>query len=179
LTISNPSSNTYGGGLNTGQSFINDPSGSGVSILLNDWTFAFWNGSNANTAKTLSLSIYNGIGNGGIKVGESIGASSSTFSFNSVVWNFSGLTLIDTSTYTAVVNGDGTAAFVFSTINPYPNGSLTVDTSIPNTNFDTVFQANFSPTPVPFEFEPTGGFMVLVGGWLFRRHLKNKKATKV
>jgi hypothetical protein len=34
-------------------------------------------------------------------------------------------------------------------------------------------------TPVPFEFEPTGGLMVLSGAWLLSRHLKKKKSTKV
>ncbi|MEI6330224.1 MAG: hypothetical protein WCP16_13390 [Pseudanabaena sp. ELA645] len=34
-------------------------------------------------------------------------------------------------------------------------------------------------TPVPFEFEGTGGLMVVGGVWLLRRHLKKKKETKV
>ena len=88
-----------------------------------------------------------------------------------------GLDLIDTSTYTAVISGFIT--YRENSTNPYPNGAEFIGTSN-ETGFDTVFQGNFSSaTPVPFEFEPTGGLMVLGGGWLLRRHLKKKKSTKV
>ncbi len=34
-------------------------------------------------------------------------------------------------------------------------------------------------TSVPFDFDPSLGVAVLGGGWLLRKHLKNKKSTKV
>jgi hypothetical protein len=44
----------------------------------------------------------------------------------------------------------------------------------------TQFSFNVTePTAVPFEFEGTGGMMVVGGVWLLRRHLKKKKETKV
>jgi subtilisin-like proprotein convertase family protein len=44
----------------------------------------------------------------------------------------------------------------------------------------TEFSFNVNePTAVPFEFEGTGGLMVVGGVWLLRRHLKKKKETKV
>lgn len=40
-------------------------------------------------------------------------------------------------------------------------------------------QVNQVATPVPFDFDPSFGVAVLGGGWLLRKHLKNKKSTKV
>ena len=82
-------------------------------------------------------------------------------------------------TYTAVYSQTATYIIASSTPFTYPNGALTGSPG-PGFASDTVFQANFSAaTPVPFEFEPTGGLLVLGGGWLLRRHLKKKKSTKV
>jgi hypothetical protein len=179
--IQNTVSNNAAGGSRFGQSFVIDPLGTGSLLSLDSWTFAFNGLGNATTAQTFTLSIYNGVGNGGIKVGDSTGtATIATFAgFDSVVWSFSGLPqLIDKSTYTTVLNGN--AQLRYSEFDPYPNGFLTSGTGIPSTNFDTAFRANFSAaTAVPFEFEPTGGLAILGGGWLLRRHLKKKKATKV
>jgi len=63
----------------------------------------------------------------------------------------------------------------------YNTGStLTMPTSsFPGNNFTGADIQFTTATPVPFEFEPTGGLMVLGGAWLLRRHLKNKKSTKV
>ncbi len=53
--------------------------------------------------------------------------------------------------------------------------AATVNSSILN-SFD--IQATVA-TPVPFDFDPSFGVAVLGGGWLLRKHLKNKKSTKV
>jgi hypothetical protein len=98
-----------------------------------------------------------------------------------VTWTFTGATLTDNTVYTAVIQQGSTPISLNlpnATTNPYPDGNLFVDTSSFSSR-DTVFQGNFTAaTPVPFEFEPTGGLLVLGGGWLLRRHLK-KKSTKV
>jgi subtilisin-like proprotein convertase family protein len=63
------------------------------------------------------------------------------------------------------------------------NGTWTLnvqDTSASDTGSFTQFSFNVTEaTPVPFEFEGTGGLMVVGGVWLLRRHLKKKKETKV
>ncbi|MEI6328841.1 MAG: hypothetical protein WCP16_06390 [Pseudanabaena sp. ELA645] len=181
LTVSNTVSNTFGPDTFLGQSFRNDPSGSASPVTLNSWTFAFADLTNANAAQALTLSIYNGVGNGGLKVGDSTGAATTTFAgFNSVIWSFSGLPqLTDTSTYTAVINNSSLLSVPLATSSTYSNGNFTAR-NVSVTTIDTVFQGDFSSaTPVPFEFEPTGGLMVLGGGWLLRRHLRKKKSTKV
>jgi subtilisin-like proprotein convertase family protein len=54
------------------------------------------------------------------------------------------------------------------------------DTANADTGSFTQFSFNATEaTPVPFEFEGTGGLMVVGGVWLLRRHLKKKKETKV
>ena len=188
-----------------GQSFINDPTKvTGTSILLNDWTFnAYEAGTYARIYGPLTLNIYAGTNLGSIALdrngynyytdtGVTLIGSSTTYttagSFwdSTATWTFAGgLSLIDNQTYTAAVTSPIPNGFALligaSGGNPYANGYLT--TTNPNSlgqDWDTVFTANFSaaPTPVPFEFEPTGGLLVLGGGWLLRRHLK-KRATKV
>ena len=101
---------------------------------------------------------------------------------STATWTFAGgLSLIDNQTYTAVLekNSGGSVKHRISTANPYANGIVTQNSGN-STGSDTVFSANFSPAPtaVPFDFEPTGGLLVLGGGWLLRRHLK-KRAKKV
>jgi hypothetical protein len=146
--------------------------------LLNDWTFAFNSSTSSSNAFTKTLRIYSGGGNGGSLLYSSTSTSATTFAgFNSVKWTFTGATLTDNATYTAVIQGNS-GSLRFSTTNPYPNGNLFAG-GLSSTTSETVFQGNFSAaTPVPFEFEPTGGLLILGGGWLLRRHLK-KKSTKV
>ncbi len=181
LTVSNTISNNTAAFENTGQSFVNDPSGNGTTILLNDWTFAFFAG-NIATAAGETLNIYEGTGNGGTLRGSSNTATITTLNgFSAVTWTFAngGLSLIDRDTYTANINTANTLNYEIATIDVYLNGLLTSD-AVQLTGFDTVFQGNFSSaTAVPFEFEPTGGLMVVGGVWLLRRHLKKKKETKV
>jgi len=100
---------------------------------------------------------------------------------NAAKWTFTGgLSLFADQTYTAAVITSGDLVFHVSTANPYANGFLTSTdldiTNIVGESYDTMFLANFSsaPTPVPFEFEPTGGLLFLGGGWLLRRHLKKR-----
>jgi hypothetical protein len=180
LTVSNTTATGTAGFTNTGQSFVNDPSGNGTAILLNDWTFAFLTG-NIATAAGETLNIYAGTGNGGLLKGSSnITAITTLNGFSAVTWTFAGgLSLIDKDTYTANINTANALNFQFSSGTPYLNGVLTSD-AVPVSSLDTTFQGNFSSaTAVPFEFEPTGGLMVVGGVWLLRRHLKKKKETKV
>jgi hypothetical protein len=180
LTISNTVSGGFQGLPNPGQSFKNNPAGSGASIFLDDWTFAYNDLSNANADLSKTLSIYLGGGNGGTLLYNSTSTTLVTFAgFNSVKWTFSGASLTDNAIYTAVIQGSSAALRQDFSTNPYPDGNVFSD-STDLTTRDTVFQANFSSaTPVPFEFEPTGGLLILGGGWLLRRHLKKKKSTKV
>jgi hypothetical protein len=180
LSIGNSSSNTNFGGNGIGQSFINDPTGTGASILLNDWTFAVVDFDSFNPVVGQELRIFDGNGNGGTQIGSS---STSIVTFlagrTATRWTFAGgLTLIDNQTYTAVLVG-GSFLFDASDVNPYANGFATFG-SQPfdiGENFDTVFSANFSPaaTPVPFDFEPSAGLAVLGGLWLGRKYLKNRQ----
>ena len=164
--------------------------GTGASILLNDWTFAVTEppfdpeSPNVPLFSTPILNIYEG--NGLLRGSATAVNSSVTLAgFTAAKWTFAGagLSLLDNQTYTAAVSS-GTLKFEASNVDVYANGFLTssdsVSASFLGTNYDTVFQANYSsaPTAVPFEFEPTGGLLVLGGGWLLRRHLK-KRATKV
>ena len=189
LTIGNTSIDnglgTGAGGISTvGQSFINDPSATGTSVLLNDWTFAL-NESSQPLFSSATLNIYAGTGIGGTLIGSASTYDSVTLAGdNAAKWTFTGgLSLFADQTYTAAVITSGDLVFHVSTANPYANGFLTSTdldiTNIVGESYDTMFLANFSsaPTPVPFEFEPTGGLLVLGGGWLLRRHLK-KKAKK-
>jgi hypothetical protein len=159
--IGNTASNSNASAGNVGQSFINDPLGTGVAINLNSWTFAFDLGTQG-TAATSTLRILNGIGNGGSVVGTSTATSIGTLGgFPSVTWTFAGgLAITDTSTYTAVLVPVLTYR-TSSASNPYPNGVLTIGT-FQNTSADTVFQGTFSAvTPVPFEFNPALGLVGL------------------
>lgn len=180
LTIGNSVVNDIDILLNAGQSFINDPSGTGSTIKLNTWTFSFGDAPSRTEALSVVLSIYNGIGNGGTVVGTSSTTATSAFDFgNSVTWTFTGgLDITDNATYTAVLapflnyrlNGIGTDP------NPaYPNGTLTSGT-IPIANFDFVFEATFSEVPIPFEFEPSLGILLLGGAWAGNRALKRFRA---
>jgi hypothetical protein len=180
LTITNTTGAANTNGSFIGQSFKNDPADPGASIVfnLNDWTFAFANVAEANNALSRTLSIYAGVGSGnGTPLYQSTSTAPTTLAgFNSVKWTFTGATLTDPSaTYTALI--EGATILKGDSSGSYPNGSLVFGSFA--TSFDSVFQANFSSaTPVPFEFEPTGGLLILGGGWLLRRHLK-KKSTKV
>lgn len=195
MTIGNTSRNRAVGSIKNSyqvsQSFVNDTTGTGASVLLNDWTFAVteFNGSIDEqdalfTAATLN--IYAGTGIGGTLIGSATTYDSSVIlaGFKAAKWTFGagGLSLIDNQTYSAAVISSDFQVIDFETsdANPYPNGLVTrSDGAEDLSSYDTVFSANFSsaPTPVPFEFEPTGGLLVLGGGWLLRRHLK-KKAKK-
>jgi hypothetical protein len=190
LTIGNSSSNSsiFGSPNFVGQSFINDPTnGTGASILLNDWTFGvyqFNGGSLTNQPITGSaiLKIYAGTGIGSTLIGSATTYTTAGSGVNSTAnWTFAGgLSLIDNQIYTAVLEKTSGASpqFRTSNANPYANGIVTQNSGN-STGSDTVFSANFSaaPTAVPFDFEPTGGLLVLGGGWLLRRHLK-KRAKK-
>jgi hypothetical protein len=135
------------------------------------------------------LKIYEDAGNAGVFKGSSIGSTTTTFAGgNSVQWNFNSLALTDNIEYTAVVDGAANS-LLYNFNDPYmlandvykDGGLITngTDASYYST-VDLVFKGNFSSaTPVPFEFDPTGGLLVLGGGWLLRRHLKKKKYTKV
>ncbi len=176
-TFGNPSGDTIG------QSF-NFNSGT-ATYLLEDWTFAvrqFNNGNFDPLSASATLNIYAGTGVGSI--GSEIG---SVANYNSSVlldgyltaakWTFAGgLSLNSNQTYTAAVITSAGLNFAASNANPYINGIVTRDLSGNLTGTDTVFSA--TATPVPFDFEPTSGLLVLGGGWLLRRHLK-KRAKKV
>ena len=169
---------------NIGQSFINDPIGTGSPILLNDWTFDFTNSTSATSALANTLSIYLG---GGIGSGTILGSSTSTTlvtfftSPNSVRWNFAGgVSLVDNQLYTAVIQGSTSSLSLEFSSNPYPNGNYFFNgtTSVPSV--DLVFEGNFSPaaTPVPFEFDASGGLAMLGAGWLLRKRFQKKQPTK-
>ncbi len=187
MTIGNTSANANSGvGADIiGQSFVNDTSGTGTLILLNDWAVVVSEyGVNNPLSSSAILNIYAGTGIGGTLIGSATAYDSSgTLAGNNTAkWTFAGgLSLIDNQTYTAAVISTtlGQLFYIFSTANPYVNGYVTRSVSGDLPSYDTLFQANFSAaaTPVPFEFEPTGGLLVLGGGWLLRRHLK-KRAKK-
>ena len=173
-TIGNSMSNGGFTNSNAGQSFINDPSGSGASINLNTWTLVFQPLESQTTASNSVLTIYNGTGNGGTIVGTSSDTSTLTIAGSpAVTWTFAGgLQIIDNSTYTAVLAPSLT--YLFANSNPYPNGSVTVG-STPLPSLDLVFQGTFSAaTPVPFEFSPALGLGVLGGLWAAKKFLIKK-----
>jgi hypothetical protein len=178
-TIGNSFTNIAGSGSNNGQSFINDPSGTGATINLDTWTFAFINAANQTTAAASTLTIYSGTGNGGTVVGTSSNTSTLNFgspSFPAVTWTFTGgLQIIDNQTYTAVLAPN--LGFRFTASSVYPNGVRTSNTT-GFSNSDTVFQGTFSAaTPVPFEFSPALGLGVLGGLFALKRFVKKKKAS--
>jgi len=193
LTIGNSFQNANvgnaGGGRTIGQSFINDPTSvPGTSILLNDWTFRINQGSMnpAPLSSAATLNIYAGTGIGGELKGSATTYTTAGSDVNSTAtWTFAGgLSLMDNQTYTAAVISSAGLSFAASnslvspSIDRYANGFVTRSSGGNLTTFDTVFSANFSEaTPVPFDFEPTGGLLVLGGVWLLRRHLK-KRAKK-
>jgi hypothetical protein len=138
-----------------GQSFINDPNGTGKPIKLDSWVFDFGDSKGVQYVSNLVLRIYAGNGNGGELIGSSTSTSItpvSGFEFP-VTWNFDGrLQLVDNFTYTAVIAG-GLPAIRVSGKNPYPDGFLTSgieEVIIINRhglilgNRDTVFRGNFS-----------------------------------
>ena len=173
-TIGNSMSNGGFTNSNAGQSFINDPSGSGASINLNTWTLVFQPLASQTTAAATTLTIYNGTGNGGTIVGTSSDTSTLTIAGSpAVTWTFAGgLQIIDNSTYTAVLAPSLTSRA--SSNNPYPNGLVTVSTGI-EPIFDLVFEGTFSAvTPVPFEFSPALGLGVLGGLWAAKKFLIKK-----
>ena len=180
LNIGNSVGNNTGGGSNVGQSFINDPLGTGSLIKLNTWTVSLASAFDQTTALSSVLSIYSGIGNSGTLVGTSSTTASSTFDLgNSVTWTFTGgLQVTDNATYTAVLDSNlNYRTNVGVNPNPaYPNGAATVDTSVV-ANTDLVFQGAFSDAaPIPFEFEPSFGILLLGGAWAGKRALTKFKA---
>jgi hypothetical protein len=174
LTVSNLSGNgTIAVATNNaGQSFTF--AGTGTTILLNDWSFVFNSSASATTASSQTLSIYSGNGNGSAPLYNSTTATTFTLgALGGVKWSFSGASLTDNATYTAVIQGiSPTGTLVRSNLNPYSGGTAYSGTTAAPT-IDLIFQGN--ATVVPFEFEPTGGLAVLGGGWLLCRHLKKKK----
>jgi len=192
LTIGNDyadNSVAYFGGEAIGQSFINDTNDP-ASILLNDWTFSVGQYNppffmiDEPLSGTAILNVYAGIGtNPTTLIGSSSAYTTLTDSVgrNAAKWTFTGgLSIISNQPYTAAFTSSNILSILSASNNPYANGVLTQSVSGNLTSTDTVFSANFSPaaaTPVPFEFEGTGGLLVLGGGWLLRRHLK-KRAKK-
>jgi hypothetical protein len=189
LTIGNATAGTNFSTLaSPGQSFINDPGDSTTLIFLDNWTFAFNTPAAASAAALRPLSILNGAGNAGSSVPGGTSPSGTVVTDfvgnadSAVRWDFSGVTLGADDVYTAILGGTGASNLRITPTNgPYPNGiGYNGANNTPFPTADTVFQAKFSDaTPVPFDFEPTGGLAVLGGGWLLRRHLQKKKSTKV
>ncbi len=185
LVIGNSVANSVHGTNDGGQSFINDPSGSGSLINLNTWTFSFADAVNQTTARNSVLTIFTGTGNGILPaVGTSNSAANSTFDSPngfSVIWTFAGgLQLTDTTTYTAVLapNLNYRLNYYFEINHAYANGALTYGTAS-DPDADTVFQATFSSaTPVPFDFDPSFGVLLLGGAWAGNRALKKFKASR-
>ncbi|MEI6429642.1 MAG: hypothetical protein WCO45_14850 [Pseudanabaena sp. ELA607] len=167
-----------GSGDIIGQSFINDTSGTGASILLNDWTFGVIDGNFLAISSPATLKIFSGTGISGTEIGSATTYTSDGFGFTSTAtWTFAGgLSLIDNQTYTAAVISSADLYFPSSDADPYANGYVTQSVSGNLTGSDTVFSANFSAgaTAVPFEFETSSGLAILGGAWLLRRHLKNR-----
>ncbi len=181
LTIGNSVATGAGTLSSLGQSFINDPSGTGSLIKLNTWTISFGNVTSQTTALGVVLSIRAGVGNGGSVVGTSNTTATSTFDLgNSVTWTFTdGLEITDNVTYTAVLATTSLNYRFNNVANPnpaYPNGTMTNTTNaIPN--FDLVFQGTFSEAdPIPFEFEPSLGILLLGGAWAGKRAINKFKA---
>jgi hypothetical protein len=178
LRISNTSSNNTDSSTNFGQSFINNSNGSGVNIVLNDWLFAFADATNANNALSKTLSIYSGGGNGGTLLASSTNTAITSFAgFDSVRWTFTGgVSIVDNQTYTAVIEG---SSGVLRKLNSdsYPNGSPFYSGS-PDPFTELVFEGNFTPNPIPFEFEASGGVAILGGAWFFRKQLQKRKVAK-
>jgi hypothetical protein len=190
LSIGNSSNNITFGGDDIGQSFINDPTGTGASILLNDWTFAVidldFTSVPFNPVPVIGreLRVFTGNGNSGTQIGSSLTSTVTTLAGRTATrWTFAGgLTLIDNQTYTAVLVGGtsfpgGILVFDASDVNPYANGFTTSGSNPFSADFDTVFSANFSSAaaPVPFDFEPSAGLAVIGGLWLGRKYLKNRQ----
>jgi len=171
-TIGNLTIDTNAVGSNFGQSFINDPLGTGETIKLNTWTASFLFGGSREAAAAATLTIRNGVGNAGSVVGTSSSATTGTIGGQSVTWTFAGgLNLIDTSTYTAVLAPS--LGYRLSN-NRYANGALTNNTARIVT-LDTSFEATFSAaTPVPFEFSPALGLVGLGVLWSGKKFLSKK-----
>jgi hypothetical protein len=136
---------------------------------------------NQSRALLSTLTIYNGAGIAQGNASTVVGTSSTTSTtavtgyVNPVTWTFAGgLQIIDTSTYTAgFPEGNGLALLV-SSLNPYPNGTLTQELFL-LPGFDLAFQGTFSPvTPVPFEFSPALGVVGLGALWVGKKFLLKK-----
>jgi hypothetical protein len=91
-----------------------------------------------------------------------------------VTWTFAGgMTITDTSTYTAVLAP--ALDYVDSCSGNYPNGDSYIGTTVLSGQ-DLLFQATFSAaTPVPFEFSPALGLVGLGVLWAGRKFLLNNK----
>jgi subtilisin-like proprotein convertase family protein len=109
-----------------------------------------------------------------------------TFATSGANWNAQGDPGLDTDDPTNIVPSATTyasfqslSAFNGQSLND--NWTLNVQDLTPgDTGSFTQFSFNVNEaTPVPFEFEGTGGLMGVGGVWLLRRHLKKKKETKV
>ena len=188
LTIGNTTTDAGEGisRVNIGQSFINEPGGSGATINLNSWVFGFDSSANALSASNRPLSIFIGLGTGGPS-GMPIGSSVITtltpvtgYEFP-VTWTFvGGLPIIDTTLYTAVIFSEPDQVpglKVTGTVSAYPNGTVTDDAK-GVIAFDAAFQGNFSAVPVPFEFSPAVGILGLGGIYAGRIIIKKLKASK-
>ena len=175
VTIGNSSATSSGVNSNLGQSFINEPLGAGSSINLDTWTFSFFDVASRDTALGSVLTIFTGVGNGGITVGTSNTVATSSFGGgNAVTWTFNGgLSIIDNVTYSAVL-APTLAIKTNQGGDPYPDGAFTFNNGSFSAD-DTVFQATFS---VPFEFDPSFGMLLLGGAWAGNRALKKFKASR-
>jgi len=155
--------------------------GTGSLIKLNTWTISLGSAANQTTALGRVLNIYAGIGNGGTLVGTSSTTATSTFDLgNSVTWTFTGgLEITDNATYTAVLAPTILTYRINNGVSPnpaYPNGVYTVGTNT-FANLELLFQGTFSEAaPIPFEFEPSLGILLLGGAWAGNRALKKFKA---
>lgn len=177
LTIGNTNSDSARDSNDVGQSFRNDPAGTGATILLNDWTFGFDSFPEATLAIGRTLSIYSGIGKNGTALASSTLTSFVAFGgFDSVKWDFvlsNGVSLIDNLDYTVVIEGFSFGLRVSSN-NDYANGAFTEGAApIFGGGVDALFEANFS-TPVPFEFEASSGLAMLGAGWLLRKRFQKR-----
>jgi len=160
----------------TGQSFTPNVGGSAADanfsvvlgqnpsqVYLTNFTFTGFSG----TAPTL-LNIYASSNRTNL-VTSSI--SNSGFSYS-----FEGLTpLTFGATYFAFYPNNEAVTIRRSSTNVYAGGNLSLNgATVP---LDTTFTATFSdtdPTPVPFEFDPTGAVVILGGLWGLKRLVQKK-----
>ena len=136
-------------------------------------------------ARVKTLDIFDGIGNGGFARASATSTSTSEVAGigNPVTWTFaSSVELIETSTYTAVLRGaDPSISFLTTINNSYLNGTVTFEFVTPFPAVDTLFRANYTLQPIPFEFSPALGLSVLGGLWglgLVAKRIKKAKSKQ-